>query len=76
MAVDWFLADAPAEVPAEFVAWQTARARHIRLFVRVWELPPDAEVLEALERAARAAKGEADRLEGVARAAWKRLLQG
>ncbi len=76
MAVDWFLIDAPYEVPDEFSAWQSASARLNALILRIVDVRPGTDAFVNLQGAARDAKLEADRLEIKARAAWKLCMMG
>ncbi len=72
MAIDWFLIDAPHVVPAEFAAWEAAKAHHRTVFLQCIEAQDSAE-RAALDAEGRAVKIEADRLEQVARDAWTRV---
>ncbi|MFP3709701.1 hypothetical protein SB783_37440 [Paraburkholderia sp. SIMBA_009] len=72
MAVDWFLVDARHAVPAEFAAWEVATERHRALVYRAIDAEEGGEEYAALEAAGLEAKREADRLEQIARDAWKR----
>jgi hypothetical protein len=76
MAVDWFLIDAPYEVPDEYSAWQSASTRLNTLILRIIDVRPGTEAFVSLQEAARDAKREADRLEAAARAAWKLCMLG
>ncbi|CAM5534091.1 hypothetical protein AFAE65S_00113 [Alcaligenes phenolicus] len=71
MTVDWFLIDAPHVVAAEFQAWEAAKAHHRAVFLRCIDAQDSAE-RAALDAEGQAAKIEADRLEQIAREAWKR----
>lgn len=75
MTVDWFLVDAPHIVPQEFAAWEGAKAHHHAVFLRCLNAPAGGEEQAALDGEGRAAKAEADRLEQIAREAWKRQLK-
>ena len=75
MTVDLFLIEASRVVPVEFQAWQVARdywsaCANRALSCEDWS---GAEG-ESLNRLAIAAKGEADRLERIARAAFRRAV--
>ncbi|KVE37233.1 hypothetical protein [Burkholderia sp. TSV86] len=72
MAVDWFLIDAPHVAPREYEAWRAAKAQHEALFYCVLDAEDGTDAQRALELAALEAKSEADRLEQVARDAWRR----
>jgi hypothetical protein len=69
MTVDWFLIDAPHVVPAEFQAWEVAKAHHRAVFLRCIDAQGSKQT--ALDAEGQAAKIEADRLEQIARDAWK-----
>ena len=71
MTVDWFLIDAPHVVPAEFRAWEAAKAHHRTVFLRCVDAQGDSAEQAALDAEGQAAKIEADRLEQIAREAWK-----
>ena len=72
MTVDWFLIDAPQIVPQDFGAWEAAKARHRDLFLRCLDAETGSAEQAALDVKGQAAKLEADRLEQIAREAWKR----
>ncbi|GKS91586.1 hypothetical protein [Acidovorax sp. SUPP2539] len=72
MAVEFFLIDAPHTVPVEHAAWQEALARWRIAADRVFNCESwDNSQFERLNHAAVEAKQEADRLEQIARAAWR-----
>lgn len=74
MTVDYFLIDAPHTAPQEFAAWVAAKERHRAMFGRCIDAPDSSAERASLDSEGKAAKIEADRLEQVARQAWRRVV--
>ena len=70
MAADFFITDGPRVVPAEYQAWQAARSNWSVCVQRA--LDCEGSESERLGTVAIAAKADADRLEQIARAAFRR----
>ena len=72
MAADFFVTDGPRVVPAEYQAWQAARDNWYVCVRRA--LDCEGSESERLGSVAIAAKAEADRLEQIARDAFRRAF--
>ncbi|MPM15940.1 hypothetical protein SDC9_62314 [bioreactor metagenome] len=72
MAADFFITDGPRVVPAEYQAWQAAYDYWYVCVQRA--LDCGGSESERLGSVAIAAKGEADRLEQIARDAFRRAI--
>ena len=73
MAADFFITDGPRVVPAEYQAWQVAHDHWYACAQRALNCEDwSGAESERLARLAVTAKGEADRLEQIARAAFRR----
>lgn len=71
MTADWFLVHAPHVSPQEFQAWETAKERHRALVLRWCDAKEGSAEQAALDVEGQALKIEVDRLEQIARCAWK-----
>ncbi|WP_054073499.1 hypothetical protein [Comamonas testosteroni] len=73
MSADFFITDGPRVVPAEYQAWQAAHDYWYACVQRALHYEGwDGTESERLSSLAIAAKGEADCLEQIARAAFRR----
>jgi hypothetical protein len=71
MSCDWFLVDAPQVVPSEFRSWEMACGHLFDLCLSCVDAPSGSSEFLALDAERQAAEIECDRLEQIARDAWK-----